>query len=323
MALLLKSTPGSWRRIGIRWLRIIFVLWVLVISMFAVFQRSLIYVPQRVPVVNPQEFGWLAEQCQTIEVAAADGIALHGWLILADDQTARSAADFDEQLQQGRPLVLYFCGNGGHRGHRQRSVRTLTKLGCDVAICDYRGYGDNAGSPTEKLFIADAHAIWNYLTETRGVAANRIIIYGESLGGGVATALAAEVCQRGVEPGGLILQSTFPSLVAAGRVHFPWLPVSLLLIDRFPSAERVPRVTCPILQIHGRQDTIVPWSLGETLYAAIPAKSSDGTPKMRIELPHAEHNDVYDGDSTDRKVLIEGLTAFIDRVQNNASAKRR
>src|SRR5262249_18429888 len=143
------------------------------------------------------------------------------------------------------------------------------------------------------------------------------------LGGGVATALAADVCKSGTEPGGVILQSTFPSLVAAGRIHFPWLPVSLLLIDRFPSAERVPDVTCPVLQIHGRLDTIVPWNLGETLYAAIPATSSDGMPKTRIELPQTDHNDVYADDSPDRGLLIEGLKTFIEDVRNNASAKRR
>jgi uncharacterized protein len=312
---LLKSAPMDRRRSVIRFLRVVLVFGGLVIAMFAVFQRSLIYLPQRVTAVNPEEFGWPAERCQPIVVTAPDGIALNGWLILADGHAARSAADFDEQLQQGRPLVLYFCGNGGHRGYRQRSIRTLTNLGCDVAICDYRGYGDNTGSPTEKLLIADAHAIWKYLTETRHVPWNRIIMYGESLGGGVATALAADVCRAGVEPGGLILQSTFPSLVEAGRIHFPWLPVSLLLIDRFPSVDRVPQVTCPVLQIHGRRDTIVPWNLGERLYAAIPAKSSDGTPKTRIELPHTDHNDVYDGDSPDRELLIEGLKAFIVTVE--------
>jgi hypothetical protein len=248
MALQLKSTPVAWRRNVIRWLRFLFVLWVLVIAMFAVFQRSLIYLPQRAAAVNPEEFGWPAARCQPIEVTAPDQMALNGWLILAEGKSARNDEEFDEQLQQGRPVILYFCGNGGHRGYRQRSIRTLTKLGCDVVICDYRGYGDNAGSPTEKLLIADANAIWKYLAETRRIAANRIIIYGESLGGGVATALAADVCRSGVEPGGLILQSTFPSLVAAGKIHFPWLPVSLLLIDRFPSAERITQVTCPVLQ---------------------------------------------------------------------------
>jgi fermentation-respiration switch protein FrsA (DUF1100 family) len=285
--------------------------------MLAGWQRSLIYVPQRVPEVRPEEFGWPKSRCQPVRIAASDQVQLNGWLILADGHAAHGDVEFDRQLHAGRTVILYFCGNGRHRGYRQASVRTLTGLGCDVLICDYRGYGDNGGSPTEKHLIADAQALWRYATETRGVDARRIVIYGESLGGGVATALASELCRAGTEPGGMIVQSTFPSLVAAGKFHYPWLPVRWVLVDRFPSVERIRRVTCPILQIHGRLDGVIPWSMGEELYAAIPARSSAGIAKSLIELPQTDHNDVYDENSPDRDVLIAGLQSFLQAIRSD------
>lgn len=293
----LKWLIGHWSR------RVALVL-LLMILMLAAFQRSLIYYPHRVDAVVPAEFGWSTDECQPLEVTTTDGLTLHGWRLQAKHRSS------EEDLSP-RPVVLYFCGNGGHRGYRQFSSRTLIALGCDVVIFDYRGYGDNAGSPAEAHLISDAKCIWEFLTQTLNIPARRIVLYGESLGGGVATALAAEFCRGGVEPGGLILQATFPSLAAAGEVHYPWLPVSWLLVDRFPSAERIVSVTCPILQIHGRRDTIVPWKLGEALFAVVPAHSSHGTPKVRLELPQTNHNDVYDLDSPDRSLLVDGLRKFL------------
>lgn len=304
-------TPSWWRRLFGGPIGRVLLLLVFAVAMLASFQRTLIYFPHQVSLVQPEEAGWTKQRCQLLEIVAQDQIVLHGWLILAEGQAAQCIAEFDQQLQHGRPLILYFCGNGGHRGYRQSSLRTLAQLGCDVVICDYRGYGDNAGSPNEKHFVADAHAIWKYLTDVRHVESSRIILYGESLGGGVATALAAELCRAGMEPGGLIVQSTFPSLVAAGQFHYPWLPVGWLLLDRFSSTERMSHVTCPVLQIHGRRDTIVPWKLGEKLYAAISAESSRGLPKSRIELPETDHNDVYDFDSPDRELLVNGLGRWL------------
>lgn len=315
MALRWGTVLADRRKGLIRGGRVVVVFLGLLVIVFAGFQRSLIYLPHRVPKVSPAEAGWTPERCQTVAIPTSDGLTLNGWLILAKGHAAQNDSEFDEQLAEGRPLILYFCGNGGHRGYRRASVQTLTELGCDVLICDHRGYGDNPGTPTEKNLIADARAIWNYATEQRHVPTERIIIHGESLGGGVASGLAAELCRAGIEPGGLILQSTFPSLVDAGKVHYPWLPVSLLLVDRFPSAERVAAVTCPVLQIHGRLDQVIPWNLGEKLYAAIPAQSSNGTPKVQIELPRTDHNDVYAFDSPDRELLVSGLQTFLATVK--------
>jgi hypothetical protein len=189
-------------------------------------------------------------------------------------------------------LALFFSGNAANRRYRVSEFQVLTDLGCDVFLFDYRGYGDNAGSPSEEKLVADARTIWSYTTEDRNVSPERIILYGESLGGGVAVRIAAEMCQAGTPPAGLILRSTFSSLVDAGAYHYPWLPVRLLLIDRFASIDHIALVTCPILQVHGARDTIMPISLGRRLFDAAPHRSASGLAKRFIELQNAHHNDV-------------------------------
>ena len=129
----------------------------------------------------------------------------------------------------------------------------------------------------------------------------------ESLGGGVATRLAQDLSQRMTPPSGLILRSTFSSLTDAAANHFSWIPVRWLLIDRFPSEQRIRDVTCPVLQFHGRRDAIVPIKLGQKLFAAAPETSSNGLPKRFVELPRADHNDVIE---TSRREIVDELLEF-------------
>ena len=263
------------------------------ISMFAFFQRSLIYLPSRVARIEPQDSGLAAGRVHTITVTTEDGLELRGWHILPYDITAKDHQACDRQLaEMDSPVILYFSGNGGDRTYRTDDFELLANLGCHVFAFDYRGYGDNPGSPTEPWLASDAHAIWNYAVRTRGIDPARLILFGESLGGGVAVRLAAEVCEAGTPPGGLILRGTFSSLVDVAAYHYPWLPVRMLLIDRYPSVERIPRVTCPILHIHGGRDRIVPIRFGRKLFAAAPEKSVGGVAKRFVELPAAGHNDI-------------------------------
>ena len=200
-------------RIGI-W--IIFI-YVGVVIVFAFLQRSMIYLPTREARIEPQDAGLPAGQVHTITLRTADGIELHGWHILAEGRTAANWEECQRELSRGR-LVLFFSGNGGHRCYRVEECRALTRLDAHVFIFDYRGYGENPGSPSEEHLAADAQAIWQYATRERQVSADRIVIYGESLGGGVAVRLAAELCQSGTAPAGLIVRSTFTSLVDVGQL---------------------------------------------------------------------------------------------------------
>jgi pimeloyl-ACP methyl ester carboxylesterase len=173
-------------------------------------------------------------------------------------------------------------------------VQVLTEAGADVLIFDYRGFGDSPGEPSEEGLARDARAVWSFATETNKIESRRIVLYGESLGGGVAVRLASELSLNKTPPAGMILRSTFSSLTDAASSHFPFIPVRWLLIDRFPSDQRIREVTCPLLQFHGQRDTIVPLRLGQKLFAAAPDKSVSGITKKLVELPQADHNDVLE-----------------------------
>jgi fermentation-respiration switch protein FrsA (DUF1100 family) len=257
-------------------------------AMLAYFQRSLIYLPTR-GAVEVAEAGFAEDQLLPVNRQADDGVTLHGWLILADGTASETVA---LPPDDNRPLILYFPGNGGHRGYRAKEIHQFTELGCHVLYFDYRGYAENAGKPTEDDLARDAQGVWSFAVDELNVPPARIVIWGESLGGGVATRLTSDLCAAETPPRGLILRGTFTSLVDAASYHYPWLPVRWVLVDRFPSIDRIGTVTCPLLVIHGRQDTIVPFELGKRLFDAAPANSMTGMAKTFIELPQAGHNDI-------------------------------
>jgi uncharacterized protein len=264
--------------------------YVAVVAMFALFQRKLIYLPLR-EAASAAETGYNGTQLHDVHLTTHDGLELRGWLVLADG-AAVEADDFESAVQDERPLIVFFPGNGGNRSYRLKEIRQFTGLGCDVLYFDYRGYADNPGSPSEPDFAADARSVWEFATEELDVPADRILIWGESLGGGVATRLASEICEEGTTPRGLMLRSTFSSLVDAGAYHYPWLPVRWLLLDRYPSVDRIGSVTCPILVLHGNADRIVPIEQGRALFDAAPGESDNGIRKKFVELPDTGHNDV-------------------------------
>ncbi|NNJ27066.1 alpha/beta hydrolase [Alienimonas chondri] len=211
-----------------------------------------------------------------------DGLTLHGWLGRAPGGPVEAGE---------RRAILYFHGNGGDRRIRLGEIDALNALGWDVLLFDYRGYGENPGSPSEDGLRKDARACWQ-ATLAAGYSPDRVVIAGVSLGGAVATPLAAELCESGTPPAGLLLRSTFDSMTNAASNRFPWLPVRLLLRDRFDSAAVADRVACRVFQAHGTADRIVPLRLGRALHAAFPAESADGVPKTWLALEGAGHNGV-------------------------------
>lgn len=302
-----KVPPLPWR-CCVSVLRIGLVL----LLMLAWFQRSLIYHPTKSLSLKAAG-ARLPQATVDVTVKSHDGLTLNGWIALAGQKNSARPVDVKHLLSQGQPLVIVFSGNAGNRAHRTHLLSTFGALGADSMIFDYRGYGDNPGKPSEADFLRDARAIWDVASREFGVPPERIVLYGESLGAGSAVRLAGDLCAEGIQPGGLIVQSGFNSLVEAGRHHFPILPVGLILIDRFESDRHITGVTCPILQIHGAKDQIVPLQLGQKLFEAAPTRSSGGLAKQLLVLSNADHNDVYDAD---RPQVVNTLNEFLKVVSN-------
>lgn len=271
---------SGWARVGVKVAVTLLVAYLLVAAAVYLLQRRLIFPAgrsdARLTAAQYNESGRLSD----VTAKTADGLTLHGWL----SRASSGPADAPE-----RRAVLYLHGNGGDRRIRLGEMEALNRAGFDVLLFDYRGYGENPGAPSEAGLRRDAAAFWQ-ATSDLGYRPDRVVIAGTSLGGGVATPLAADLCDAGTPPAGLLLRSTFDSMTAAASDKFPWLPVGLLLRDRFESVAAAPRITCPVFQAHGTSDRIVPLPLGERLHAAFPEAAADGTPKRWLALPGVTHN---------------------------------
>jgi uncharacterized protein len=165
------------------------------------------------------------------------------------------------------PWVLYFHGNAGLVGSRGNVLRyrLLREAGFNVLAVEYRGYGASieTGAPTEQGLYDDAIAAWDFLTGTLGVAPEHVVIYGWSLGSGPATYLAAQH-----KAAALVTEGAFTSLPDVGADRYPWVPVRLLMRNRFDNLSRAARLASPWTVFHGRKDTDVPFSQGRALVAA-------------------------------------------------------
>ncbi len=273
--------------------------------MIVLIQRKIIYRPLREKVVFDPEAvssGVLGE----VRVPTDDGLTLYGWHATSRHGIAGGDSSW-------RPLVIFFPGNSGHRGCRVRDFEMFTQVGADLLLVDYRGYAENAGKPSEPSLAADARAVWRYAVDEFEVPPERIVLFGGSLGGGVATRLAHELCGEGSAPAGLILRATFTSMADAGKFHYPWLPVRHLLVERFPSIERIAHVTCPLLVMHGARDRVVPIDQGRRLFETAAPQSACGVEKRFVELPDSGHNDII---HTGWDAMRIAFSSFLSGISN-------
>ncbi len=231
------------------------------VALMYVAQRGMMYFPAtaRTP---PATAG--LPQAEEVMLDTADGERLIAWHV---------------PPRGDKPVILYFHGNGGALNYRADRFRALIADGTGLLALSYRGYGGSSGRPTETGLLQDAAAAYRFAVAR--YPAQRIALWGESLGSGVAVALAAE------HPvGRMILEAPFTSTADIGAAAYPIVPVRLLMKDQFRSDQRIGKVTVPVLILHGEQDRVVPIAFGERLYALIIA------PKKFIRIARGGHEDL-------------------------------
>jgi len=256
----------------------------LIVLMLRWFEHSQVYHPDRVLTATGAELG---RPFEDVRFKAGDGVELNGWFFPAATNSHRP-----------RLAVLVCHGNAGNISHRLDTCAALLATGVSVFVFDYRGYGRSQGRPSEEGTYRDAQAAYQWLRQ-KGFAGTNIIAFGESLGGGIATELAAR------EPvGGLVLESTFTSITDMGAELFPWLPVRWLGTIRYDTRSKLPRLHIPVMVMHSPTDDLIGFQHGQRNFAA--AKE----PKLFWEIK-GEHNDPL----ADTKHFIVGMETFLKLVE--------
>lgn len=265
------------RRVGSA-LAAVALIYIVVLLLAYALQDRLIYFPTRSLDATPRVIGLAYED---VWLTTEDGVRLHGWYV---------------PLANARATVLHFHGNGGNISHRIERIAIFRELGLEVFLFDYRGYGRSNGRPSEYGMYRDARAAWDYLVRTRGLPSARVVLHGESLGGGVASWLAAQET-----PGALIIESSFTSAVDVGAEAYRWLPVRRLARHVYPTEKHLTHNRAPVLIVHSEQDEIIPYRHAQRLYAVA------REPK-RLATLRGDHNR---GFLLNRSEYIAGLADFL------------
>jgi len=248
------------------------------------FEHRQVYHPNRRLIADGTELG---RPVENVHFQANDGVRLHGWFF-------PSAKD-----SPGGGRVWLVChGNGGNISHRLELYRTLLGTGPAVFAFDYRGYGASQGRPSEAGTYRDALAACRWLY-AKGYGPGELLLFGESLGGAIASELALH------EPAtGLVLQGTFTSIPAIGAELFPWLPVRRFASIRYDTRARLPGLHLPLLVMHSRADRLVHFHHAEQNFAAA------NEPKLFREL-QGDHNDSL-GDAPRLQEALQGFLRLVE-----------
>lgn len=242
-------------------------------------QPGMVFFPTSEINETPKDWGLKYED---VLLVTKDNIQLHGWFI---------------PHEGAKRTLLFFHGNAGNISHRGDSVKIFNRLGLNVFIIDYRGYGKSQGKPGEQGMYLDADSAWRYLTNSKNIEPENIIIFGRSLGGAIATKLASDV-----RAGILILESTFSSANDMAESIFPFLSRFIYIRFNFNSEERIKKITYPVLYIHSPDDEIIPFRLGEKIFRAA------NEPKMLYKLTGDHNAGFYLSQPNYEQVLDKFLT---------------
>ena len=256
-----------------------------VLAVLYIGQRRMMYLPDRHQVA-PNAAGLPSASLERINTA--DGEQIITWYI---------------PPAEGKRLIIYFQGNAGQIADRARRFRILARNGNGVLAVSYRGYGGSTGTPTESGLIADARAAYTHAL-AKGIPARKIVLFGESLGTGVAVALAAEA-----DIGALVLEAPFSSTVDVGASIYWMFPVRLLLKDRFRSASRITRVRAPLLIVHGQADRVIPIGFGRKLFDAA------HEPKSFLAVPEGGHQVL------EEQAVANSVHAWLEKILSSHAAQ--
>ncbi len=253
-------------------------------------QSNLVFMPSQDVIETPATVGIKYED---IQLKTKDNVNLAAWFIPAKDNTPL-----------GKAVILFCHGNGGNISHRVSYLPIFKELGLSTFLFDYRGYGRSEGKPTEEGTYSDVEAAWQYLTQEKQIPPQKIIIYGESLGGAIASYLAEKTAQERQNAAGLILASTFTSITDRAGELYPFLPIRLLSRFSYNSRDRLPNIKIPLLVIHSTEDEIIPFHHGDRNFQVA------NEPKKLVKLRGDHNGGFLDSLETYRK----GISEFVQRL---------
>lgn len=251
---------------------------------------SMLFYPARLSEAEAEPGSWGLAGAEQALIPTADDLELHAWWVPADPMRGTETCG----------TVAFFHGNAGNLAGRAPIAQALSRLGFDVLLVDYRGYGRSEGKPTEAGLYLDGEAAYAHLREVRRVPAGKIVLAGNSLGGAVAISVASRV-----EAGALVVTSSFRTLPELARSLYSWLPGRLFDWERnrFDSASRMSSVNMPVFVGWGQRDELMPRAQTYGLYEAATE------PKTWFESPTAGHNDLWS-----ETAFWLALKAFLDRT---------
>ncbi|MDW8465753.1 MAG: alpha/beta fold hydrolase [Chloroherpetonaceae bacterium] len=241
-------------------------------------ERYFIYAPQKSLVTTSAEHGL---EFESIYFVASDGVKLHGWWV---------------PVPHARATVLLCHGNSGNVSYQLDQIKAFHQLSLHVFTFDYRGFGQSDGQPSEDGLYRDGKAAWSYLVEQKHILPEHIIIFGHSLGGGVAAWLSKEV-----KAGAVILQATFTTMKQIAKCFYPYFPLRKIMRSRYDNLAHIAQANCPVLVIHSPDDEVVPFEHGKRVFEA--AKSPKEFLQVRYGHDDAIHSPNY----------LSGIKAFLDK----------
>ncbi|MAH84910.1 MAG: hypothetical protein CBB68_11525 [Rhodospirillaceae bacterium TMED8] len=246
--------------------------YVAVVAVMYLFQRHLMYQPRH-DIIQPSQNG--VKTFSIITLLNSDDQLLESWFV-------------KPPLAKKEPKVLvYFHGNAGHIGDREAKVQAYINEGIGVLLVGFRGYGRNPGSPSELGFYEDAKTALRFLDDL-GFTPLNLVLYGESLGTGVAVEVARKYNIAGTPVAAVVLEAPFTSMGDAAQEHYPFIPAKLLVRDKYNSIDKIAQLGAPLMIVHGTSDQVVPIHHGQTLFTAAQE------PKYFEAINDASHNNLYE-----------------------------